>query len=94
MNDDGNVVGIHNDLAYFSENLLYEEAKAKDNLLNHFSYLLTDRLGTINAAKFNYYFKDIEYHTIFQVEIPIIHNSNINFIRVGNTIQKICSERD
>lgn len=93
VNDDGNVVGIHNDLVYFSENSLYGESKSRDNFLNHFSCLLADRLGAINAAKFNYYFRDIEDYTIFQVEIPIIHNSNINSIRVGNTIQKINSEK-
>lgn len=89
VNDDGNVVGIHNDLAYFSENMLCGESKAKDNFLNHFSCLLTDRLGAINAAKFNYYFKEFEDYTIFQVDIPVIHDSNISTIRVGNTVQKI-----
>lgn len=89
VNDDGNVVGIHNDLAFFSENSSYGESKAKDNFLNHFCCLLTNRLGAINAAQFKYDFKNIEGYTIFQVEIPIIHDSNINLIKVGNTIQKI-----
>lgn len=88
VNDSGNVVGLYNDLVFFSKEGTYDEFKAKDNFNNYFSHLLSERLGAENAAKINYDFMPIENYTIFKVDIPVIHDENNNWIRVGSTVQK------
>ena len=89
VNDDGNVVGLYDDLHYFADSAItYNETKAKDNFENHFSCLLTERLGAENASKFDYGFENREGYIIFKVEIPILHMDENNLYRVGNTVQE------
>lgn len=90
VNDNGNVVGIHNDLAYFSEKKLCDENKAKDEFKNYFSNLLTKRLDAIHAAKFDYDFEYRGDYTIFRITIPEIHDQRFDYFkRVGSTVQKM-----
>ena len=89
VNDDGNVVGLYDDLHYFADSATaYNETKAKDNFENHFSCLLTERLGAENASKFDYGFENKEGYVIFRVEIPVLHVDENNLYRVGNTVQE------
>ena len=87
VNDNGDVIGLYNDLLYFSEIGQYNEIKAKDNFKNKFSCILKDGLGAENASKLNYDFEKKDDYWVFKVEIPIIHIPGNNFYRVGNTVQ-------
>ena len=89
VNDDGNVVGLYDDLHYFADSTAtYNETKAKDNFKNHFGCLLAERLGAENASKFDYDFENREGYIIFKVEVPVLHMDENNLYRVGNTVQK------
>ena len=89
VNDDGNVVGLYDDLHYFADSKTnYNETKAKDNFKNHFSCLLAERLGAENASKFDYGFENREGYIIFKVEVPVLRVDENNLYRVGNTVQK------
>ena len=79
VNDDGNVVGLYDDLHYFADSTAtYNETKAKDNFKNHFSCLLAERLGAENASKFDYDFENREGYIIFKVEVPVLHMGRVN----------------
>lgn len=87
VNDNGDVIGLYNDLLYFSESGQYNEIKAKDNFKNKFSCILKEGLGAENASKFNCDFEKMDDYWVFKVEIPVIHIPGNNFYRVGNTVQ-------
>lgn len=87
VNDYGDVIGLYNDLLYFSESSQYNEVKAKDNFKNKFSCILKDVLGAENASKLNYDFEKMGDYWVFKVEIPVIHVSGNIVYRVGNTVQ-------
>lgn len=87
VNDYGDVVGLYNDLLYFSESGQYNEVKAKDNFKNKFSCILKDGLGAEDASKFNFDFEKMGDYWVFKVEIPVIHVSGNTIYRVGNTVQ-------
>lgn len=88
VNDSGNVVGLHDDMAYFSDNHTVDETKARDNFTNHFSCLLAERLGAEKAARFSYGFREYGDYSVFRVEIPAMHDESVNLFRVGNTVQR------
>lgn len=84
VNDNGNVVGLYDDLTYFSrrDNNCNEE-KAKDNFKNYFSWKLQGRIGTDNAARFEYEFEEKGAYDVFHIIIPKLHVDGNNVIRVG-----------
>lgn len=88
VNDDGDVVGLYNDLIYFSGSSQYNENKAKDLFKNHFNCLLKEKLGAENASKIKSDFVNKDGYYIFRIDIPVIHIENNDFYRVGNTVQK------
>ncbi len=88
VNDEGNVVGLQNDLEYFSKNGTCDDVKSRDNFMNRFSWLLTCKFGALDASKFSYAFRDIEGYQIFEVSIPKLPSPNNDYIRVGTTCQK------
>lgn len=89
VNDEGNVVGLYDDLHYFADSkVAYNETKAKDNFENHFSCLLANNIGAENASKFKYGFENKGDYDIFKVEIPVQHIDENNLFRVGNTVQE------
>ena len=88
VNDDGDVVGLYNDLLYFSGSSQYNENKAKDLFKNHFNCLLNEKLGAENAVKIKSDFVKMGDYCIFKIDIPVIHIENNDFFRVGNTVQK------
>ena len=88
VNDDGDIVGLYNDLLYFSGSSQYNENKAKDLFKNHFNCLLKEKLGAENASKIKSDFVKKGDYYIFKIDIPVIHIENNDFYRVGNTVQK------
>ena len=88
VNDDGNVVGLYDDLHYFTDSVAYNETKAKDKFEGYFSYILTKNIGAENASKFKYGFENREGYIVFKVEIPALHIDGNNLYRVGNTVQE------
>ncbi len=89
VNDLGNIVGLRDDLAYFSRKRgHHDEIKARDDFKNHFSYLLTSRFGSDVAKKFTFDFEEREGYFIFKVDIPKHQVQDYDYIRVGTTCQK------
>ena len=89
VNDDGDVVGLYDDLHHFSDPVIaYNEIKAKDKFEGYFSKMLSKNIGAENASKFNYGFEDREGYIIFKIEIPALHVDDNNLYRVGNTVQE------
>ena len=89
VNDDGNVVGLYDDLHYFADSATaYNEMKAKDKFENHFSCMLANSIGAENASKFNYGFEEHDGYNVFRVEIPVLYVDENNLYRVGNTVQE------
>ena len=89
VNDDGDVVGLYDDLHYFSGPVIaYNETKAKDKFEGYFSNMLSKSIGAENASKFNYEFENREGYIIFKIEIPVLYVDDNNLYRVGNTVQE------
>lgn len=88
VNDDGNVIGLRNDLAHFSEKGKYDESQSKDRFGNFFSCLMKERLGAENASRLQFEFETIEGYNIFKIQIPEIHDPNIDYVRIGATSQR------
>lgn len=88
VDDSGYPVGLRSDLNYFSENGLYDEAKSKDLFSNYFSCLMKERIGAEYASRLKFGFEMVEGYCIFRVVIPEIHDSNIDYVRIGATSQR------
>ncbi len=84
VNDNGNVVGLYDDLVYFSRRYNNcNEEKAKDNFKNYFSWKLQKSIGYDNAARFEYEFEEKGAYSVFHITIPKLHVEGNNVIRVG-----------